>query len=343
MNFLKKMKEKFSDYLWRTNDKIGFYINENLRTKLTSFINNLIPDKDITKTSILFYFIAIFCVLSIIWGFSARIDMVVRATGEVIPATRVKVIQSVFPGVIEKINIKLGDEVKKGDVLFVIDGVRTNAEYESNERAYEAALLEVQTYQRKTDLIEDLVNQGAESEMRLLDERLRLVDSQKRLYQVENNRLALRQQKEQTQISAPYDGFINDIYITTVGGVVQTAETLANLVPADEKLVIRALVAPSDVSFIKTGQKAKISFSAYDVGVYGSFEGVIAEIGVTTTKQDENVYYETRIEVTDENINNINVKSGMEVEVNVIGQKRTVFGYVFSPVTKLKRRAFREK
>lgn len=343
MNFLKKMKEKFSDYLWKTNDKLSFYINENLRTKLTSFINNLIPDKDITKTSILFYFIALFCVLSIIWGFSARIDMVIRATGEVIPATRVKVIQSVFPGVIEKINIKLGDEVKKGDVLFVIDGVRTNAEYESNERAYEAALLEVETYQRKTDLIEDLVNQGAESEMRLLDERLRLVDSQKRLYQVENNRLALRQQKEQTQISAPYDGFINDIYITTIGGVVQTAETLANLVPADEKLVIRAFVAPSDVSFIKTGQKAKISFSAFDVGVYGSFEGVIAEIGVTTSKQDENVYYETRIEVTDEKINSINIRSGMEVEVNVIGQKRTVFGYVFSPVTKLKRRAFREK
>ena len=106
MNFLKKIKEKFSYFLWRTIDKISFYINENLRIKLTSFINNLIPDKDITKTSILFYFIAIFCILSIIWGFSARIDMVVRATGEVIPATRVKVIQSVFPGVIEKINIK---------------------------------------------------------------------------------------------------------------------------------------------------------------------------------------------------------------------------------------------
>lgn len=339
MSYLKKIYE----FILKVFDKINFFINENMRSRLTSLINGLIPDKDITKTSILFYIISLFCVIAIIWGFTARIDMVVRAMGEVIPASKIKVIQSVFPGVIEKINIKLGDKVKKGDLLFVIDGVRVNAEFDSNEKAYETTLLEVETYQKKTDLIEDLVKQGAEAEMRLLDERLQLIDAQRRLAQVKNQGFALKQQKDQTQIIAPYDGIINDVNVTTIGEVVQAAQLLANLVPEDEKLVIQAQVNPKDVSFVKIGQKAKISFSAYDPGVYGTFEGFITEVGSTTTRKEDIIFYDTRIEVKDEKISNINIQSGMQVDISIIGQKRTVLGYIFSPVTKLKRNAFREK
>ena len=60
-----------------------------------------------------------------------------------------------------------------------------NSDYQSNERVYEATLLEVETLQKRVNLISDLVDQGAESEMRLLDEKLRLVDSQRRLAQSE--------------------------------------------------------------------------------------------------------------------------------------------------------------
>jgi multidrug efflux pump subunit AcrA (membrane-fusion protein) len=39
----------------------------------------------------------------------------------------------------------------------------------------------------------------------------------------------------------------------------------------------------------------------------------------------------------------LSIQSGMTVDVSIIGQKRTVIGYIFNPVTKLKRKAFREK
>ena len=105
MSFLKKISEFLNSFFTKSSNAVIEYIQENLRVKLTGFIENLIPDKDIAKTSILFYIISLFCLIAIIWGSLARIDMVVRATGEVIPATKVKVIQSVFPGVIEKINV----------------------------------------------------------------------------------------------------------------------------------------------------------------------------------------------------------------------------------------------
>lgn len=344
MNFINKIIEKIKLFILGRAESITYFINENLRIKFTSLLTNLIPDKDITKTSILFYIIASFCLIAIVWGSLARIDMVVRGTGEVIPASKIKVIQSVFPGVIEKININLGDKVLKGDVLFVVDEVKTKASYISNERAFEAALLEVETLEKRTKIIEDLVNQGAESEMRLLDERLRLVESKKNLAQIESNRAVQKQQLEQTKIIAPSNGTINEVFITTIGAVVSTAEVLARLVPEDEKLVLQVYIEPKDISFVENGMKAKVSFTTYDPSIYGTFDGFITDIGATTTEvKDRGVFYEARVEVKDEKTKDIIIQSGMSAEISLIGQKRTVFGYIFSPVTKLKRKAFREK
>ena len=343
MSFIKKIVGFLNPIFTKSLEASTHYIEENLRVRMTRFIERLIPDKDIAKTSILFYIISLFCIIAIIWGSLARIDMVVRASGEVIPATKVKVIQSVFPGVIEKINVKLGDKVSKGDILFVIDEVRTRASFDANESAYAASLLEVETLEKRTKIIEDLVAQGAESEMRLLDERLRLVDSKRKLAQAEGQRAVQRQQLEQTKIIAPYNGVINDVYITTVGEVVAAAQILSNLVPEDEKLIIKVNVNPKDISFVKKGMKAKVTFSTFDPSVYGTFEGYVTEIGATTSRTEELSYYETYVEVRDEKMQDIVIQSGMGAEISLIGQKRTVFGYVFSPVTKLKRNAFREK
>ena len=56
---------------------------------------------------------------------------------------------------------------------------------------------QVETREKKVSLIEDLVLQGAESEMRLLDEKLQLVDAQRRLAQASSKRQALKLTKEQ--------------------------------------------------------------------------------------------------------------------------------------------------
>jgi RND family efflux transporter MFP subunit len=344
MSFIKKMLGNFKLFFSNKIESLVYYVNETLRIKFTSFLTNLIPDKDITKTSILFYIIAIFCLITVIWGSLARVDMVVRGTGEVIPASKVKVIQSVFPGVIEKININLGDKVKKGDVLFVVDEVRAKASYISNEREYEASLLEVETLEKRTQIIEDLVNQGAESEMKLLDERLRLVASKKNLAQAESNRAIQKQQLDQTKIISTSNGIINEVYVTTIGAVVSAAEILARLVPEDEKLVVQVYIEPKDISFVENGMKAKVTFATYDPSIYGTFEGYITEVGATTTDvKDRGLLYEARVEVKDEKTKDIIIQSGMSAEISLIGQKRTVFGYIFSPVTKLKRKAFREK
>lgn len=316
-----------------------------LREKLTNLINNMIPDKDIEKTSILFWIIILICSSVIIWGFIVKIDSVVRAQGVVIPASKVQVVQSVYGGVLEKITAKLGDEVKKGDILFIINEENAKAEFLSNEEYYQSTLLEVETREKKVALIEELVNQAAESEMRLLDEKLQLVDSKRRLAQASSKRDSLKLAQDQTIVKSPVDGVVSAVDVTTEGQVLQPGEVLANIVPAGIKLIIEAQVQAQDISFVHVGQKSNITFSAFDPGVYGTFKGVVKEVSATSRVLGENQVptYSTLIEINDEKAESINIQSGMMIDASIIGQKRTVFGYIFNPVTKLTRQAFREK
>lgn len=61
------------------------------------------------------------------WASFAKIDQVSRATGQVIPSGRVQIVQSTDGGVIETINVKEGDRVRKGQILVTLDRVRLAA------------------------------------------------------------------------------------------------------------------------------------------------------------------------------------------------------------------------
>jgi adhesin transport system membrane fusion protein len=63
----------------------------------------------------------------VIWAGFAKIDQVSRAGGQVIPSGRVQVLQSTDGGVIETINVKEGDRVRKGQILVTLDRVRLAA------------------------------------------------------------------------------------------------------------------------------------------------------------------------------------------------------------------------
>lgn len=63
----------------------------------------------------------------IVWAGFAEIDQVSRAQGQVIPAGRVQVVQSTDGGVIQTINVKEGDRVRKGQILVTLDRVRLEA------------------------------------------------------------------------------------------------------------------------------------------------------------------------------------------------------------------------
>ncbi|MFM2476087.1 HlyD family efflux transporter periplasmic adaptor subunit [Celerinatantimonas sp. MCCC 1A17872] len=79
------------------------------------------------KFGLLFIPLMIFFIVFILWSYFFKVDQVARARGEVIASSRVQVIQSVDGGVIQSINVKEGDIVKKGEVLATLEQTRVGA------------------------------------------------------------------------------------------------------------------------------------------------------------------------------------------------------------------------
>ena len=68
---------------------------------------------------------AAFVAVAIGWASLAELDEVTRADGRVIPSSKTQVIQSSEPGVVQDIFVRLGQRVKKGDVLIRLDDTTT--------------------------------------------------------------------------------------------------------------------------------------------------------------------------------------------------------------------------
>jgi len=81
---------------------------------------------------IVFPIMALFTVF-VIWASISQIDEVVRGAGKVVPSGQNKVIQHLEGGIIDKILVKEGDKVKKGDKLYELSQAFFTADFNTKE------------------------------------------------------------------------------------------------------------------------------------------------------------------------------------------------------------------
>ena len=151
-----------------------------------------------------------------------------------------------------------------------------------------------------------------------------------------------------TRIIAPVDGLISKVEISTIGAIVSSGTDLFEIIPTSDELIVEAEVRPEDVAFVKYGQKARISVTAYDPSVYGFLDGEVQNIaGNTSEKPDGTKYFPARI-ITKSKIfdkqkdKKLEIIPGMQASVELQGDKRTVLDYLLTPIKKLQREAFTE-
>jgi adhesin transport system membrane fusion protein len=160
---------------------------------------------------------------------------------------------------------------------------------------------------------------------------------------------ALSERVERTVVRAPLPGRVNRVLITTIGGTVAPGAPLVEIVPSEESLLVETLVRPQDIAFVRMGQEAKVSITAYDPSIYGSLEGAVVAISpdaVLNERTGESFYtvqVRTRSNaLKDKAGKSLPIGTGMVADVNLLGDKRTVLEYILSPITKLKDTALRE-
>ncbi|MEY2994224.1 MAG: hypothetical protein RL357_1159 [Pseudomonadota bacterium] len=151
------------------------------------------------------------------------------------------------------------------------------------------------------------------------------------------------QMLEHTELTAPTDGLVKAIFITTVGGVIRQGETMLELVPTASDLIVEAKVSTKDIAYVKLGQSAKVNLDAYDSSIFGAMNGEVSYISPDTLQEDtahgKQPYYRTLVLIKDaefksRNTENIQIRPGMTASVSIKARERSVFSYLTKPVTK---------
>jgi multidrug efflux pump subunit AcrA (membrane-fusion protein) len=153
------------------------------------------------------------------------------------------------------------------------------------------------------------------------------------------------------EIVSPMDAIVNNILITTKGAKVRAGDVIMQLVPIDE-LVIEAKLSPSEISFVKVGQKASVKLDAYDFSIFGGFEGKVKHISSDTlvekTNKGDEFFFRVLISIDGREMiskvgKKVIVTPGMTGQIDIITGERTVLTYLAKPVIKTLNEAFTER
>jgi len=164
---------------------------------------------------------------------------------------------------------------------------------------------------------------------------------------VEQKVTALDQLKR-IDIRAPQAGYVHELTVHTVGGVISPGEAIMLVVPNADTLVAEVRVAPQDIDRVRVGQEAGLRFPSFDQRVTPELRGAVSRVAadVSEDKRTGASYYLVRLAVTKEELARLDgakLVPGMPVEAFIRTADRTVFSYLTKPLADQARRAFREK
>lgn len=148
---------------------------------------------------------------------------------------------------------------------------------------------------------------------------------------------------EHTELVAPVDGVVNNIKVNTLGGVLRQGDTVMELLPGGNNLIVETKIMPADIGFVKIGQTASVKLDAYDYSIFGGMRGTVSYISpdvlTEESKQGPVTYYRVRVTITGtefkgDKSSQIQVRPGLTASVEIKAMERTVLSYLTKPLTK---------
>jgi membrane fusion protein, adhesin transport system len=142
---------------------------------------------------------------------------------------------------------------------------------------------------------------------------------------------------QRTVLRAPVDGIVKTLYLVTEGGVIRPGETVLDIVPEGDRLIVEARLPTQDIGYIHAGQKAVIKLTTADARRFGNINGEVVHISPDTLVTDKGQpYYKVRVATEDACFKGSGGEKyclypGMLVLVNIHTGQRTVLEYLFSP------------
>ena len=159
---------------------------------------------------------------------------------------------------------------------------------------------------------------------------------------------AIVDQVDRTLVKSPVAGTVKQLFVKTLGGVIQPGMDMIAVVPTEDNLRVEARVRPADIAFLHPGQVAMVKFTAYDFSIHGGLQGEVINISPDTIVDEEGesfylVQIETERSYLGYESDPLPIIAGMTVSVDILTGEKTVLDYILKPILKTKELALRER
>jgi len=157
-----------------------------------------------------------------------------------------------------------------------------------------------------------------------------------------------RTQRSRTVVKAPSDGIVKGLRNSSPGWVVKPGESILEVVPDEDEIMVEARLNPNDRGFIEVGQPARVKITAYDYLRYGAVDGKVKLVAADADRDPAIAsgapYYRLLISMSQSHVgrDENRITPGMESEVDLRVGTDPFIWYILRPVLKLRREAFRE-
>jgi hemolysin D len=166
------------------------------------------------------------------------------------------------------------------------------------------------------------------------------------------------------QLRAPVSGTVQQLAISTIGGVVQPAQALMIIVPDDAEVVVEASIMNKDIGFIREGQAVRVKLEAFNFTDYGIIPGVVESISrdaidvnqqnrdrprddVGLSRPEQGPVYAARIRLLKRTIrvrgDDRIIGPGLAAQIEIKTGERRIIQYLISPLAQTIDEAGRER
>ena len=165
---------------------------------------------------------------------------------------------------------------------------------------------------------------------------LRKVESD--LAQANQNLKKRNDRVSRLEVRAPVQGYIKGLRLNTVGAVIPAGQTLMEVVPVDETLIVEARILPQQIGRVAVGEHVEVKVDSYDYVRFGTIPGKLASISAMTftdeiRRQD---YYKGRVELDRNYAGTMPgehlIMPGMTADADIVTGEKTILGYLLKPI-----------
>lgn len=171
-----------------------------------------------------------------------------------------------------------------------------------------------------------------------------------------NSQLSKRRERQSilghTDVTAPMDGVVKFLRVSTLGGVLRPGDELMQISPTEGGYVIEAKISPADIGQLRIGMPVSARMDAFDYTTHGSLQGRLTYLSSDTLSEQgpagpNLVYYRGHVTLDprqqNEKLSLEQLKAGMTASIDIQTGRSTVLAYVAKPILRAFSGAMSEK